>query len=122
MAKSKAERMREYRARKKQQLGEKEWLKRERARTKPYFKPMALLDESKQIEIREKNRINQIRFRRRKRQQKNTLVHSSTEPQPSRSAESNENEVSSTTDTTLKSVKGVSSLPDMTIRNTLDKY
>ncbi|WAR26588.1 hypothetical protein MAR_012292, partial [Mya arenaria] len=102
MAKSKAERMREYRARKKEKLGEKEWLKKERARTKAYFKPMALLDESKQLEIRENNRLNQIRFRRKKHEQKNTGVdRSNTELQPSTSTESNENEISSTTDTTI---------------------
>ncbi|WAR01023.1 hypothetical protein MAR_025395 [Mya arenaria] len=79
--------MREYRARKKEKLGEKEWLKKERARTKAYFKLMALLDESKQ---------------RRKQEQKNTDVdHSNTESQPSTSTESNENEISSTKDTTI---------------------
>ncbi|WAQ99021.1 hypothetical protein MAR_023394 [Mya arenaria] len=102
MAKSKAERMREYQARKKEKLGEKEWLKKERARTKAYFKPMALLDESKQLETRENNRLNQIQFRRRKQEQKNTDVdRSNTESQPSTSTESNENEISSTTDTTI---------------------
>ncbi|KAH3719428.1 hypothetical protein DPMN_062263 [Dreissena polymorpha] len=64
MAKSKAQRMREYRERKKQQIGEEEWLRQERNRRKIYFTPMAQMDEDKQLKVRERNRKCQQRFRK----------------------------------------------------------
>ncbi|KAH3811138.1 hypothetical protein DPMN_139544 [Dreissena polymorpha] len=66
MAKSKAQRMREYRERKKQQLGEEEWLRQERNRRKIYLTPIAQMDEDKQLKVRERNRKCQQRFRKKK--------------------------------------------------------
>ncbi|KAH3858124.1 hypothetical protein DPMN_100743 [Dreissena polymorpha] len=105
MAKSKAQRMREYRERKNQQIGEEEWLRQERNRRKIYFTPMAQMDEDKQLKARERNRKCQQSFRKKKQQQKGSDRESLGDrgnevlPQPSTSMQSNENEVTSLTDT-----------------------
>ena len=91
MAKSKAERMREYRERKKEQLGDK-WLKSERRRLRGYFVPMAELDDEKQMKLREQNKIRQARYRNEKKKSGNSeaaassvITDGSNEPQPSTS-------------------------------------
>lgn len=67
MAKSKAQRMREYRERKKEQLGEK-WLKSERERVKGYHVPIADLDSEKRQKKREGNKRRQALYRLRKKE------------------------------------------------------
>jgi len=107
MAKSKAERMREYRERKKEQLGDK-WLKSERRRVRGYFVPMAELDDEKQMKLREQNKIRQARYRNEKKRSGNSeaaassvITDGSNEPQPSTST----NAVTSTTSDTVLTVK-----------------
>ena len=54
MAKSKSQRMKEYRARKKEQL-RKRWLKMERERIKGYFQPIEMLADDEKEKRRDKN-------------------------------------------------------------------
>ncbi|CAH1798517.1 unnamed protein product, partial [Owenia fusiformis] len=88
MAKSKAQRMKEYRERKKQEMGE-DWLKKERERVKKYYIPLELLPAKDRKRKQAINRNNWQNFRN-KRQKPND----SSTPQPSSSSE---NEVTSTT-------------------------
>ncbi|WAR14247.1 hypothetical protein MAR_004352 [Mya arenaria] len=66
MAKSKAQRMKEYRARKKAELG-KEWFKRENQRVKGYFVPISELSEEKQAHKRQLNRKHCETYRKKRK-------------------------------------------------------
>lgn len=103
MAKSKAQRMREYRQKKKEQLGDS-WLKAERERVRGYFVPIADLDDEARERKRERNKIRQARFRNKRRVDKaneasvaNVNNMSNDIQQPSTS----ENVVSSSSDSVL---------------------
>ncbi|XP_053400539.1 uncharacterized protein DDB_G0286299-like [Mercenaria mercenaria] len=65
MGKTRAEYQKEYRERKK--LQDKDFLKRERQRTKQYKLPINALDKDKQNELREKNRLWKRQSRERKK-------------------------------------------------------
>lgn len=65
MCKTRSEYQKEYRERKK--LQDKDFLKRERHRTKQYKLPISALDKDKQNELREKNRLWKRQSRERKR-------------------------------------------------------
>ena len=64
MAKSKAQRMKVYRARKKAQLGD-QWLWRENERVKSCFAPIAELSDENQLHKRERNRTDCATCRRK---------------------------------------------------------
>lgn len=66
MAKTKSQRMKEYRARKKEQLGD-EWLRRENQRVKSYFVPISALTEEKQMHKRQLNREHCKTYRKKQR-------------------------------------------------------
>jgi len=91
MAKSKAQRMREYRERKKAKLGQL-WLKAETDRVKGYYVPTSELNANSQRKRRVINKENQFKFRNKRRTQNN--VEPTQEPE-------NDNTISSTSDTTL---------------------
>ena len=100
MAKSKAQRMREYRERKKAELGE-EWLRRENRRVKSYFVPVSQLSKEKTAKRRERNRGNAQSYRAKKQMKlsddNNTNVAIVNNAGTSTSRE-DENGVSSTSD------------------------
>ena len=82
MAKSKSQRMKEYRARKKALLGDK-WLRRENDRVKSYFVPMVELPNTKQTHKRALNRKHAQTFRKKqKRKSNNETLNESEESQP----------------------------------------
>ena len=91
MAKSKAQRMREYRERKKAKLGHL-WLKAETDRVKGYYVPTSELNANSQRKRRLKNKENQFKFPNKRRTQNN--VEPTQEPV-------SDNTISSTSDTTL---------------------
>ncbi len=66
MAKSKAQRMKEYRARKKAELGDA-WLKRENQRVKGYFVPISELSEEKQTHKRKLNKNHCETYRKKQK-------------------------------------------------------
>lgn len=66
MAKSKTQRMKEYRARKKASIGE-DWLKQERKRTKQYYKPTAERNRKDEKVRRERIRDNVAAYRKRQK-------------------------------------------------------
>ena len=70
MAKSKSQRMKEYRARKKEILGD-EWLKMERERVKGYYVPTEILSKADKEKRREKNRKAASKFYKKKKNDKN---------------------------------------------------
>lgn len=102
MAKSKAQRMREYRERKQQQLGNR-WLKMERERTKPYFKKIEDLDEEKRAKRRQQNRDSQSTYRKKMKARTDNEVRDNDievhigDQQPSTSQINDDTVVSSTT-------------------------
>lgn len=69
MAKSKSQRMKEYRARKKEILGD-EWLKMERERVKGYYVPTEILSKADKEKRREKNRKAASKFYKKKKMTK----------------------------------------------------
>ncbi|MEW8542104.1 MAG: hypothetical protein AB2693_01100 [Candidatus Thiodiazotropha sp.] len=77
MAKSKAQRMKEYRERKKAELGE-EWLRRENRRVKSYFIPVSELSKEKKTSRRLRNRRNAQNYRMRKHASRDTGSSTST--------------------------------------------
>ena len=115
MAKSKSQRMKEYRERKKQQLGDR-WLTIERERVKKY-RQTAHIDPEKKEHIRELSRIRQARYRNRKKRNNEAdgdLTGDAPEdPEPTPST--SDDTVSSTTDSLtvkmpFKSTKSSSSV------------
>ena len=66
MAKSKAQRMREYREKKKQRYGE-EWPKKENQRIKSYFVPVAELSEEKRQHKRKLNKVHCATYRKKRK-------------------------------------------------------
>ena len=105
MAKTKSQRMKEYRERKKATLGD-EWLKQESQRTKQYYVPVEMLGKKKAKARRERVKKNVQNYRNRMKSNANeqTVVVAATE---------DENGVSSTTDTNSPAliVKLPTSLP-----------
>lgn len=110
MAKSKSQRMKEYRARKKEQLGDR-WLLQENRRVKNYYVPTSYLNEDSQGKRREQNKRNARRFyQKRKHTETADSIEAeagqnnlTTEPGPSTSAD--DNGISSTTNENLLTVK-----------------
>lgn len=73
MAKTKSQRMKEYRQRKKEQYGEA-WAKKERTRVKANYRPTALLTDEEKAKRRERNRINAMKFYHKHRKGPNTTA------------------------------------------------
>ena len=98
MAKSKAQRMKEFRVRKKAQLGD-QWLRRENERVKSYFIPIAELSDEKQLQKRERNRTDCTMYRRKLKMDETELRQNQTQNDEewSNTSTSDDNEVSSTT-------------------------
>ncbi|WAR29651.1 hypothetical protein MAR_003219 [Mya arenaria] len=112
MAKTKAQRMKEYRARKKEQLGDA-WLKRERERVKACYTPSALLTEEENAKRRGQNRKNAKTFYKLYKKTpgnndgmniRNTEANSENAHEPQQGC-SGDNNVSSTTAGELMTVK-----------------
>lgn len=86
--------MKEYRARKKEQLGAQAWLKRERDRVKGCYTPTELLTEVQKSKRREKNRKNAKRFYIKQKQSHDLIDEPASENQ---ACCGDDNGVSSTT-------------------------
>jgi len=98
MAKSKAQRMKEYRERKKQQLGNK-WLKIEKERIRAHRQSVQINPEKKEHE-RELGRIRQARFRNKKKVNC-PLTSIDDQNQATEAPSTSEDAVSSSTDTLI---------------------
>ena len=102
MAKSKAQRMKEYRERKKAALGEA-WFNAERKRVQAYYKPVSSLNKNEQKERRDKVRKKVQEYRKRQKslqQKEGSDISEYSSPGPSVSRETlsdDENGVSSAT-------------------------
>ncbi|KAK6184255.1 hypothetical protein SNE40_006760 [Patella caerulea] len=101
MAKSKSERMKEYRARKKEKLGDK-WLKMERNRVRAYYTPTDLLSNEEQDKRRSKNRKAARKFYKKQTSDKSIQAESLSNSEPT---SVDENGVSSTTSESTMTVK-----------------
>jgi len=96
MAKTKAQRMHEYRERKKAKLGNR-WLKAERERVKSYYVPLSKQDSNTRKRTREGNKQRQARFRAKRK----VVEQAHIEIQNDNEQEHREDMVTSTTGTPL---------------------
>lgn len=114
MAKTKAERMKAYRAKKKEQMGEK-WLRQERERVRGYYVPTDELNEKKKSQRRLKNRMAGIRHYHKHKKSKETGADSTVGAEASTSKELQSDSVSSSgvdSSTEIRSTSpGVATLP-----------